>query len=92
MLRIISETTINLLKDNLSKMNISSKITEKDLDSIFNFFEMEEISLSNDNDENMSINYDYVKAVSNATSEFLRTNELDKIDLADLNSRLGFDK
>ena len=88
MLKKVNNTTLALIKNRaIPQTNIICPITSNDIDILFDWFEMEEITLSNAKADNEHIDTVYFHAVCVAVNDLLTTDE-EAIDLDDLNRRL----
>ncbi len=90
MLRKVKNSTIELLKANLEKLNVSSKINESDIDKIFEYFESKEIEYSTRQSIGENFDEEVFDQICLASDDFfIEADSEDSIDLKDLNDRLG---
>ena len=89
MSKIVSEGTVQLLKEHvLPNLNLSLPLSSEDIDSIFEYIDSEEISLSNAKADGEEIDNAYFKVICTASNELAETENY-TVDLEELNLRLS---
>lgn len=90
MLKKVRNSTIELMKDALKHLNISSKIKENDIDKIFEYFENKEIEYSTKQSNGEKIDLEEFDKICLAVDDFfIEADSGETVDLKDLNDRLG---
>lgn len=85
----VANSTVRLItKDLMIDLDIALPLCERSIDILAKYFEEEEISLAQDQADNIPYNEQYMKDVCRAVDDFSPSADNTVIDINDLNDRI----
>ncbi|MCQ2071103.1 MAG: hypothetical protein MJZ68_08225 [archaeon] len=88
--KLISDATVKCISDSLSKNNLILPLDNNDIETLLEYFEMLEITLSNNKNDGEFVDEDFLNQITDCVDELAIYEDDEYIDLESLNLRLKY--